>query len=85
MSIPLFGLDGMKYLDEQSDRNLVYYFKVELERINKGQFTILTKHDKKRLIECDILSYTHNCRAYNLYLTDKGKRLLNSIELKHKP
>jgi hypothetical protein len=83
-AISLFGLDGITYLNEVSDRNLVWYHRIELDRINKGWYTIIEFKDRRKLIECGILSYSRICRGYNWYLTDKGKRLLNSIQQEHK-
>jgi hypothetical protein len=80
-TMALFGLDGLRYLDEQSDRNLVYFFKIELERINKQQFTNLSGHNKKRLIKRGIILYT---KPGIWELSQKGQRLLYSIQQEHK-
>jgi len=84
MSIALLGIDGLRYLNEINDRNLVYYFRIELDRINKGQYTTIDIRDRRRLIKYGILSYNRIRHAYCLYLTDKGKRLLYSIQQEHK-
>ena len=81
-TLALFGVDGIRYLDEISDMNLVYYFRIELNRINKGQFTNMSSGDKKRLIKTGIVLYT---KPGVWELSPKGKRLLNQVNIKYKP
>jgi hypothetical protein len=80
-AISLFGLDGIRYLDKVSDYNLVYYNRIELSRIDKGQFTTLSGREKRRLIHAGILLYN---RPDRWELSPKGKMLLDSIQQESK-
>jgi len=82
MSISLFGIDGIRYLDEQSDKNIVYYYRIELNRIDKGQFHNLRLSEWRKLIKCGILLHRY---PDIWYLTPKGKRLLNQVNIEYKP
>jgi hypothetical protein len=75
-TLAAFGLDGIKYLDEISDRNLVWCFRYELGRINRGQHADLTVGTRRRLIVNGIL-VRHGMSSWEL--TVKGKRILEGL------
>ena len=79
MSTVILGLDGLRYLDEISDRNLVHYFRQELVRINRGLHVNLTASTRRRLIVNGIL-VRHGMSTWEL--TIKGKRILEGLREK---
>lgn len=72
-SLAVFGLDGIRHLDEISDRNLVWYFRYELTR---GAFSELSPQARKRMIINGIL-VRRGMSGWDL--TIKGKRILDEL------
>lgn len=77
--ITALGLDGIRYLDEISDRNLVYCYRHELTR---GAFQDLSPSVRKRMIVNGILirQGRSSIGASNFTLTTKGMRILRDLE-----
>jgi len=74
-----FGLDGIRYLDEISDRNLVWCYRNELISISKGQHAYLTASNRRHLIVNGIL-FRHGMSTWEL--TIKGKKILEGLREK---
>jgi hypothetical protein len=72
MVMTVLGLDGLRYLDEISDRNLVWSFRSELTRGATGE---LTSSVRKRMIVNGIIAR----RGFKWELTVKGKRILEGL------
>jgi hypothetical protein len=71
-TLAAFGLDGIKYLDEISDRNLVWSFRSQLTR---GATNELGHGVRKRMIVNGILVR----HGFKWELTIKGKRILEGL------
>jgi hypothetical protein len=72
MVMTVLGLDGLRYLDEISDRNLVWSFRYELTR---GAFNELRPKVRKRMLVNGILVR----HGFYWELTVKGKRILEGL------
>jgi len=72
-NLAFFGLDGIRYLDEISDRNLVLYFRHELTR---GAFSDLSPRTRRRLVINGIL-IRRGLSGWEL--TIKGKKILEGL------
>lgn len=76
-SISAFGLDGLRHLDEISDRNLVWHFRSELTR---GAFLEMSLSVRRRMAIHGILTRTKEARGHTQWkLTIKGKRILRDL------
>jgi len=75
-TITALGLDGLRRLDEISDRNLVWYYRDELERIDKGMYSTLAHRERRKLVIRGLLSSSHRIPCQ---LTDKCRRILESF------
>jgi hypothetical protein len=79
--LSVLGLDGLRQLDELSDRNIVWYNRDELERINKGMYSTLDHRARRRMQLHGILFKTHDTmHQFTWELTAKGKRILESLD-----
>lgn len=71
-NLAAFGLDGIRYLDEISDRNLVWMFRSQLTR---GAINELSHGVRRRMIVNGILVR----HGFNWELTVKGRRILEGL------
>ena len=71
------GLAKIKYLDDISDRNLVWFFRGELNGMSLGYTILFSYVDSKRLKRHEII--IHNHLEARFILTSKGRIILDSL------
>lgn len=75
--ISAFGLDGIRYLDETSDRNLVWMNRFELTR---GTVSEIHPNIRRRLAAFGLIVCKNRIRS-EWELTAKCRRILRDLEI----